>query len=82
MCRAAEQAKAESSASSLEKPAAPETVLDQVVSGLDEDDMAAIGEQLFLRFCAWPAIRAGLQTRSGPPKVVLRLPTTSSVLGK
>ena len=58
MCRAAEQAKAESDASSTEKPALPETVLDQVVSGLDEDDMAAIGEQLFLRFRAWPAFSA------------------------
>eukprot|EP00891_Asterochloris_glomerata_P007526 jgi/Astpho2/7526/fgenesh1_pg.00114_%23_106_t len=53
--KAAEEAKAEGDASSTEKPAAPETVLEQVVSGLNEEDLAAIGEQPFLRLCASPA---------------------------
>ena len=50
----------------MEKPATPETVLEQVVSGLNDDDMAAIGEQFFLRLRALPAFPGPPAGHTGP----------------
>ena len=64
----------------MEKPATPETVLEQVVSGLNDEDMAAIGEQFILSLCASPALPGPSAGHTGPSSVALHLLTGSSLI--